>query len=219
MGFFLTKNKWSLSFPLCSTKEIKITRNSRRELLTFWCLIFSICDTGFPGGRVVKNPPANAGDSGSIPGSRRSPGEENGTPLQCSWLGNPTDRGDSRADSPQGHTKPDDDWSDEQQQLRHHAYTSQDTLPTAGTCLRTASCLHFSGHPSYCRDTPENSIMPTLLRTPFPTAGTRLRTPSCLHFSGHPSLLQGHAWEQHPKPSDFCIPRAWVFLAHNKHSD
>ena len=29
---------------------------------------------GFPGGSVVKNPPANAGDIGSIPGSRRSPG-------------------------------------------------------------------------------------------------------------------------------------------------
>ena len=30
---------------------------------------------GFPGGPVVKNPPANAGDTGSIPGSGRSPGE------------------------------------------------------------------------------------------------------------------------------------------------
>ena len=35
---------------------------------------------------VVKSPPVNAGDSGSIPGSRRSPGEENGSPLQCSCL-------------------------------------------------------------------------------------------------------------------------------------
>ena len=31
-------------------------------------------------------------DAGSIPGSRRSPGEGNGNPLQCSCLGNPTDR-------------------------------------------------------------------------------------------------------------------------------
>ena len=36
---------------------------------------------GFPGGSVVKNPPANAGDSGSTPGPRRSPGEGNGNPL------------------------------------------------------------------------------------------------------------------------------------------
>ena len=48
---------------------------------------------GFPGGSVVKNPPANAGDTGMIPGSRRSHGEGNGNPLQYSCLGNPMDRG------------------------------------------------------------------------------------------------------------------------------
>ena len=37
---------------------------------------------GFPGGAVVKNPPASVGNTCSIPGSERSPGEENGTPLQ-----------------------------------------------------------------------------------------------------------------------------------------
>ena len=42
---------------------------------------------------MVKNLPANAGKVGSIPGSRRSPGEENGSVLQCSCLGNPMDRG------------------------------------------------------------------------------------------------------------------------------
>ena len=36
---------------------------------------------GFPGGSVVKNPSANAGDEGLIPGSGRSPGEENGNPF------------------------------------------------------------------------------------------------------------------------------------------
>ena len=35
----------------------------------------------------------NAGDVGLIPGPRRSPGEENGNPLQYSCLGNPMDRG------------------------------------------------------------------------------------------------------------------------------
>ena len=47
---------------------------------------------GFPGGTVVKNLPANAGDTGdvgSIPGSRRSPGGGNGNPLQYSCLENP----------------------------------------------------------------------------------------------------------------------------------
>ena len=47
----------------------------------------------FPGGSVVKNRPADAGDLGSIPGSGRSPGEGNGYLLQYSCLGNPTDRG------------------------------------------------------------------------------------------------------------------------------
>ena len=40
-----------------------------------------------------KNPPASAGDSGSIPGVRRSLGEGNGNPLQDSCLKNPMDRG------------------------------------------------------------------------------------------------------------------------------
>ena len=48
---------------------------------------------GFHGGSVVKNPPANAGEAGSIPGSGRSPGEGNGNPLQYSCLENPMDRG------------------------------------------------------------------------------------------------------------------------------
>ena len=48
---------------------------------------------GFPGGSVVKNPPANAGDVRSIHGLGRCPGEGNGNPLQYSCLGNPMDRG------------------------------------------------------------------------------------------------------------------------------
>ena len=51
---------------------------------------------GFPGGSVVKNLPANAGDSrdaGSISGSGRSPGGGNDNPLQHSCLENPMDSG------------------------------------------------------------------------------------------------------------------------------
>ena len=50
----------------------------------------------FPGGSVVKNLPANAGDAGnasSIPGLGRSPGGGNGNSLQYSCLENPMDRG------------------------------------------------------------------------------------------------------------------------------
>ena len=54
----------------------------------------------FPGGSGVKNPAANAGGTGLIPGSGRSPGEGNGNPLQCSCLGNPMDTGDWQASLP-----------------------------------------------------------------------------------------------------------------------
>ena len=47
---------------------------------------------GFPGGSVVKDPPASAGATGLIPGSGRSPGEENGNLLQYSCLEDPLDR-------------------------------------------------------------------------------------------------------------------------------
>ena len=48
---------------------------------------------GFLGGSVVKNPPVSAGDTVSIPGLGRSPGEGNGNLLQLSCLKNPMDRG------------------------------------------------------------------------------------------------------------------------------
>ena len=48
---------------------------------------------GFPGGSVVKNLSANAGNVGLIPGLGRSPGEGNGNSLQYSCLENPMDRG------------------------------------------------------------------------------------------------------------------------------
>ena len=51
---------------------------------------------GFPGGSVVKTPPANAGDtgdSGLIPGVAKSVGGGNSNPLQYSCLGNPQTEG------------------------------------------------------------------------------------------------------------------------------
>ena len=53
----------------------------------------SFGNKGFPGGTEEKNLPANAGDAGLIPGSGRSPGEENGHPLQYSGQENPMGRG------------------------------------------------------------------------------------------------------------------------------
>ena len=57
----------------------------------------------FPSDSVVKNPPAHAGDTGSIPGSGRFPGGGNGNPFQYSCLKNAMDRGAWQAASPWGH--------------------------------------------------------------------------------------------------------------------
>ena len=66
-------------------------KNINNKGLCFFNAYFPL--RGFPGGSVVKNPPANAGDSCSIPGWGRSPRGGNGNPLQYSFLGNPMNRG------------------------------------------------------------------------------------------------------------------------------
>ena len=55
-------------------------------------IYYSTCK-GVPGGSDGKESACNAGGQSSIPGSGRSPGEGNGTPLQYSRLENPMDRG------------------------------------------------------------------------------------------------------------------------------
>ena len=56
-------------------------------------LFITIIYQGFPGSSDGKESAFNTGDSGSVPGSGRSPGEGNGNPLQYSCLENPMDRG------------------------------------------------------------------------------------------------------------------------------
>ena len=68
------------------------------HIFTFYINIFNTWTSQVA--LVVKNLSANAGDakdSGSIPGSGRSPGEGHGNPLQYSCLENPMDRGAWRA--------------------------------------------------------------------------------------------------------------------------
>ena len=81
---------------------------SKRRFLNFrtigiWGQII-LC-WGFPGGSVVKNLPATAGDVGSIPGLGRSPGEGSGKLLQHSCLGNAMDRGSWQATVRGGHKR------------------------------------------------------------------------------------------------------------------
>ena len=64
------------------------------EAVRSWEVQFLIGkEMSFPGGSMLNNPPASAGDLGSIPGSGRSPREENGNPLQYSCLENFIDCG------------------------------------------------------------------------------------------------------------------------------
>ena len=68
-----------------SLELLRFTENR----VTLWALGNSLSYLvleNFPGGSVVKNPSANAGDLGSIPRLGRSPGEGNGNPLQYFYL-------------------------------------------------------------------------------------------------------------------------------------
>ena len=65
---------------------LSLKKNEFESVLVRW--------GSFPGGSVVKNPPANIGDTrdaSSIPGSGRSPGGGKGNPFQYSCLENPRD--------------------------------------------------------------------------------------------------------------------------------
>ena len=93
-GQLRMERKWKTSKQ--QFKEKKAIRSIRRQngfkkLRLKQDLLFST--GGFPGGSVVENPPASAGNMGSIPGSGRSPGGGNGIPLQYSCLENSMDRG------------------------------------------------------------------------------------------------------------------------------
>ena len=65
----------------------------RKEPNEDWVYLY----VSFPGSSDGKESACNAGDLGSIPGSKRSPEEGNGHPLQYSWLENSMDRGAWRA--------------------------------------------------------------------------------------------------------------------------
>ena len=68
-----------------------ITKYPISESISFH--LHPITHTAFPGSSAGKESSHNAGDLNLIPGSRRSPGEGNGYPLQYSCLENSMDRG------------------------------------------------------------------------------------------------------------------------------
>ena len=60
-------------------------------------MYISLNISGFPGGSVGKASACSAGDTGSIPGSGKSPGEGHGNPLKNTCLENPMDLEDWQA--------------------------------------------------------------------------------------------------------------------------
>ena len=89
--FYLNDSQTKTCVSLVEQEIILVGMND--IFLNFYELILT---WGFPGGSVVKNPPANAGDTedvGSIPGWGRFHGVGNSNLLQYSYLGNSVDRG------------------------------------------------------------------------------------------------------------------------------
>ena len=71
--------------------------NELYNLITLQKLLPFCKDSSFPGGSVLKNLTANAGNMSLTPGSGRALGQRNGNPCQYACLGNPIDRGASWA--------------------------------------------------------------------------------------------------------------------------
>ena len=64
-------------------KVLSGRRNGKSTRGLWWLVLYQLGKaTGFPGGSVVQNPPASAGDAGLIPGLGRTPGARNGNPLE-----------------------------------------------------------------------------------------------------------------------------------------
>ena len=108
------------------------------SMISAWCRNHSPIQS-FPGGAVIKNQPANAGDTGdagSIPGSR-SLREGNGNPLQSSCLGNPTGRGAWKATV--------------------HGVTESDTTKQLSTTQQLKPCFETSGQNPQVRGLPAPS--------------------------------------------------------------
>ena len=85
--------------------------------------------SGFPGGSVVRNPLANAGDAGdtsSVPGSGESPGEGNGNPLPVFLPGKSRGQRSLEGSSPRGLQRAGHDWATE------HINTHRDTQEVIG---------------------------------------------------------------------------------------
>ena len=121
-------NEWI--YTLFSLLESRSRHFLGSHIAWSWLFLWEI---GEPcqGGSVVKNPPTNARDRDSIPGSGRSPGEGNGNPLQYSCLENLMDRGAWRA-TVHGVAR-----------VRHDSATKQQQIKTVKWVCNSSMALFF----------------------------------------------------------------------------
>ena len=100
---------WAFKTMLHWKHFIYMKRQESANLQTGYRLVVT------PHGSAAKNPPVNAGDEGSIPGSGRSPGIRNGSALRYSCLRNPMDRRGWQATSPWHRKRVRHNWVTKQQ--------------------------------------------------------------------------------------------------------
>ena len=79
--------------PQLQTPQAATKRGAAKQTKTFFKRTLCVSSMGFPASTVVKNPPANARDASSVPGSGRSPDGGSSNSLQYSCLENSMDRG------------------------------------------------------------------------------------------------------------------------------
>ena len=154
---------------------------------------------GFPS-KVVKNPPAKAGDAGLMPGSRRSHREGNGNPLPYSCLGNPIDREAWRA-MVHRVTK-------SQIRLSNETTTMKSNLPST---ILYQICARFSRAPSWMDETKPDDLtmaMPTLpiwrMRSSINQSTERGMSKNAEASKGQCRLTLGGSILQHPPKSQLA---------------
>ena len=111
---------------------------------------------GLPGGSVVKNPPADIGGAGSIPG------EGNGTPLQCSCLEKPW-------------------WATVHGVTKSQTQLSTDTHILSGAGNRESVFWHTAGRNVTCSDSGED-ILGTASKIKVGVSRTSIATPGNLTY-------------------------------------
>ena len=84
-----------MKYPVYSSPNLffsLLPSSSEVSTVLMYIIMYKYSDMDFPGGMVIKNPPASGGDVSLIPGSGRSPGVGNSFPFQYSCLENGMER-------------------------------------------------------------------------------------------------------------------------------